>query len=71
MAYRKKTLRNMSPTARRYARLINELESVQRRLKNMTDDISRLELDSRALFAQQQPRTITTEQRTFLDDPNL
>jgi len=51
MAYRKKTLRIMSPTARRVARLEGELESVARRLHNLIGDIQRLELDSKALFS--------------------
>jgi len=49
MAYRKKTLRQMSPTARKVARLIGELDSVSRRLKNMMIDIQLLESDSTAL----------------------
>jgi len=49
MAYRKKTLRTMSPTARKVARLAGESESVARRLKNLLPDIQRLELDSQAL----------------------
>ena len=35
MAFRKKTLRTMSPTARKVARLIGEQESVVKRLKNL------------------------------------
>ena len=50
MAYRKKTLRRMQPVTRRYARIINELDSVLRRLRNLTEDIARLEADSRALY---------------------
>lgn len=50
MAYRKRTLRTMSPTARKVARLTGELESVSRRLKNLIPDLQRLELDSAALF---------------------
>ena len=67
MAFRKKTLRTMSPTARRVARLAGELDSVSRRLKNMIIDIQRLDLDSRALAnAKQinegkQHETISTE----------
>jgi hypothetical protein len=49
MAYRKKTLRLMSPTARKIARLTGELDSVSRRLKNILVDIQLLEGDSRAL----------------------
>lgn len=48
--YRKKTLRRMASFTRRYARLVNELDSVTRRLKNMTEEIARLEHDSRALL---------------------
>ena len=49
MAYRKRTLRTMSPTAREYARLIGELESVARRMDNKIPDLQQLEMDSRAL----------------------
>ncbi len=49
MAYRKKTLRSMSPAARKVARLIGELDSISRRLKNIIPEIQGLELDSRAL----------------------
>lgn len=49
MAYRKKTLRSMSPTARKLARLIGEQESIARRSKSLVVEIQRLELDSKAL----------------------
>ena len=49
MAFRKTTLRRMSPVTRKYARLLGELESVLRKGKNMVEEIQRLELDSRAL----------------------
>ncbi|GAJ12464.1 unnamed protein product [marine sediment metagenome] len=49
MAFRKATLRRMPPVTRKYARLLNELDSVLRRGKNMVEEIQRLELDSRAL----------------------
>lgn len=52
MTYRTKTLRNLPPITRKFARMVNELESVERRLKNMTGEIARLESDSKALFAQ-------------------
>ena len=38
MAYRKKTLRSMSPVTRKVARLIGELGSIERRLKNIIPD---------------------------------
>jgi len=49
MAYRKRTLRVMSPTARKVARLIGELDSISRRLKNLVPDLQRLDFESRAL----------------------
>lgn len=56
MAYRKKTLRSMSPTARKVARLIGELDSVSRRLKNVIPELQRLDLDSQALKNSQFPK---------------
>ena len=49
MAFRRKTLRTMSPTARKVARLAGELDSVSRRLKNLIPELQSLDLDSRAL----------------------
>ena len=49
MAYRKKTLRSMSPVTRELARLIGEIDSVSRRAKNLLEKIQSLEHDSRAL----------------------
>ena len=54
MAYRKRTLRSMLPVTRKLARLIGEQESVARRFKNLIPEISRLELDSRALVTAKQ-----------------
>lgn len=49
MAYRRSTLRKMSPTTRRVARLIGELSSVERRLKNLLPEIKNIEFESQAL----------------------
>ena len=49
MGYRKSTLRRMMPVTRKYARLIGDLDSISRRLKNLKQDIEQMELDSRAL----------------------
>ena len=49
MAYQKKTLRSMLPTTRKVARLIGELESVARRLKNLIPELQEMELESIAL----------------------
>ena len=48
--YRKKTLRNMAPITRRYARNINSLQGIIKRLQNLTEDVARLESDSQALL---------------------
>ena len=50
MAYRRKTLRTMSPTTRKVARLIGELDSIARRLKNIIPELQKLEADSQALY---------------------
>jgi len=64
MAYRKKTLRRLTPEARKLAKLIGELESVSKRLKNLVPVVERLEIDVKAELKRQayykgklQPRT--------------
>lgn len=47
--FHKKTLRRMPPQTREYAKLLNSLESVLRRGKNLVPKLSRQELDARAL----------------------
>ena len=49
MAFRKGTIRKLSPVTRDYAKLLNELDSIVRRGKNLVEKIARLELDSQAL----------------------
>ena len=49
MAYRRKSLRSMSPTTRKVARLIGELGSIERRLKNILPEIKNIEFESQAL----------------------
>jgi hypothetical protein len=49
MAYKKRTLRRMSPTARKVARLAGELSSISRRLKNLIPELQFLDADSTAL----------------------
>jgi hypothetical protein len=53
MAYRKKTLRRLTPEARKLAKLIGELESVSRRLKSLVPVIDGLEIDHRAELKRQ------------------
>ena len=55
MAYRKKTLRSMSPTTRKVARLLGELGSIERRLKNLMPEIQHIETESQALKNSQYP----------------
>ncbi len=43
MAVRKRTLRRMTPQTRKFHKLCNELESVQKRLKNFGTEIADLE----------------------------
>jgi hypothetical protein len=57
MTTRKKTLRRMSPTARKLARLANEAESLARKLKNLSNSVSLLEADSHALWNQNKIRS--------------
>ncbi len=52
MAYKRKTLRAMSPKTRKLARLINELDSTVRKLKNTLPDIADAEIAERAMFNQ-------------------
>lgn len=68
MAYRKRTLRSMLPVTRKLARLIGEQESVARRFKNLIPEISRLELDSRALVNAKQPSPTNKCYRVWFDD---
>ena len=80
MAYRKSTLRSMSPVTRKVARLIGEQESIARRFKNLVPEIQRLELDSQALatakqvdrfgFSQAEWQKIETALASLLDLDN-
>ncbi len=54
MTFRKRTLRTMSPTARKVARLTGEVTSVAKRLKNLIPDLQRLDADSQALTTAKQ-----------------
>jgi len=51
MAYRKLSLRRMKPITREGARILNDLDSVRRRLKNYLAKVEDIEIDSRALDA--------------------
>lgn len=53
-------MRRMQPITRRYARVLNELDSALRRLRNLTEDIHRLEADSKALHNRQTWEKVST-----------
>jgi chorismate-pyruvate lyase len=48
--FKAKTLRRLPPETRELARLLNELDSVTRRLRNRVPKYVRLEAESRALW---------------------
>ena len=48
MAYRKKTLRKLTPEARKLAKAIGELDSISRKLKNLVPIVESLEIEVRA-----------------------
>lgn len=62
MAYRRRTLRRMSPTARKVARLAGEANSLARRLKNLIPELQLLDADSVALKAATQARPVPTHE---------
>jgi hypothetical protein len=68
MAYRKATLRRMQPITRRYARILNDLDGVLRKLRNLTEEVGRLELDSRALFQRQEHERTKGHEPANLDE---
>ena len=63
MPFRRATLRRMPPVTRKYARLLNELDSVLRRGKNLVEEIRRLELDSKALTHARERGAIVEKER--------
>ena len=64
--YKKKTLRRMQPITRRYARDLNSLQGILKRLQNLTQDIATLERDSAALY-----RSLDAAQPTEADTAPL
>jgi hypothetical protein len=51
MAYRKLTIRRMKPVAREGAKILNDLDSIRRRMKNWLAKVEDIEMDARALDA--------------------
>ena len=58
----------MQPVTRRYARVLNDLDGVARRLRNLTEEIARLELDSTALLTATRQDTKHANLDEFLQD---
>jgi len=74
MAFKKLTLRRMPPITRKYARLLNELDSVVTRGRNLVEEIARLERDSRALYARKQAgpdEVLKREREPLFGDPMM
>ena len=69
MAYRKRTLRSMSPVARKLARLAGEAGSLERRLKGLVAEIQQLELDSLALAHSRHTLEPQVDEPVFGTDP--
>jgi len=66
--YKKKTLRRMQPITRRYARNLNSLQGILKRLQNLTQEVARLELDSTALLNATRQDTKHANLDEFLSD---
>lgn len=54
MGFQKKTLRRLPPATRKFAKMVNEGESLVKRLKSLVDNMARLEMESQALWNQHQ-----------------
>ena len=67
MAFKKRTLRTMSPTARKVARLIGEQESVAKRLKNLVPDLQQLDADSKALATAKQSSPVWLDSQVLTE----
>lgn len=61
--FSKKSLRRLPPQTRAYARILNDLESVLRRGKNMVPKLSRQELEARALANARERGAVVEEGR--------
>jgi hypothetical protein len=51
--YQSKTLRRMPPETRKLAKLVNEADSLVRRLRNRIPEMAQLERDSMAFYKRQ------------------
>jgi hypothetical protein len=67
MAFKKRTLRTMSPTARKVARLIGEQESVAKRLKNLVPNLQQLDADNKALATAKQSSPVWLDSQVLTE----
>ena len=61
MPYRKRTLRRLTPEARKLARLVGGLEGLATRLKNLVPVMQTLEMLARAEARRQSQRKVSQE----------
>ena|SRR5947208_11860551 len=72
MAIRRRTIRQMSPVARKLARFVNEFQSTTRRLKYLLSDIQDLEFVVKAQsFKQKEEDDVFPQDPRGLDPENL
>jgi hypothetical protein len=57
-----KTIRRLSPTARRFAHLVNDLEVTSKRISKLIDDVSQFERDSDILFKASKRKKLDTQE---------
>lgn len=69
---RKRTIRRMTPTARKIQYAINDAQSALKRLENLVPEMVRLEMDSMVLYRasqqMQRPEEIPDEQAELFPD---
>ena len=72
MAIRRRTIRQMSPVARKLARFVNEFQSITRRLKYLLSDIQDLEFVVKVQsFKQKEEDDVFPQDPRGLDTENL
>ena len=66
--YQSKTLRRMPPETRKLAKLVNEADSLVRRLRNRIPEMARLERDSLAFYKRQHIEKSKGDDRPLFDE---
>jgi len=66
---RKSTLRRLPTTTRKMARMLDEIKSVERRLRHLLTDIEMLEHDSNVLYTiNSSPKEIKSDKEEIFKD---